>query len=464
MINQPLAPPTWLDGQRSKALRLFQLGVAAADPAEAVKKTLRMRAGKLEIARALDGSVAARSAVWPKVHLLSVGKGACAMAVAAAQIIPAAVTGFAIAVTNYENLCDVERFTVIGAAHPLPDAAGLEAAKTVAGQLSTIGEGELLLVLVSGGGSALLPLPSEPIELEEKIATTELLLGCGADINQINCVRKHLSQIKGGGLVRLAAGERSTVALHALILSDVLGDDFSSIASGPTVADPTTFADAVEVLKSKGVWQAVPKQVRQHLEAGCRGEVDETPKPGDPLFESVEQTLIGSNTISVKAVIEAAKAFGFTAQLYSDALCGDAHDEAFRLAQHVERMMASNIDRTIALIAGGETTVRLKGSGKGGRNQAMALAFALAAERLGVESRWVFLSGGSDGRDGPTDAAGGMVDPWSLSRIRQAGGDAQALLDNNDAYHALQQADDLIISGATGTNVADLQVVLIHPR
>ena len=251
--------------------------------------------------------------------------------------------------------------------------------------------------------------------------------------------------------------------LHALILSDVLGDDLSAIASGPTVPDDSTFQDAIAVFKSKQIWDKVPGSVQTLLEKGCQGDIQETPKPGNRLFARIGHTLIGSNLISVKALIKAASEKGYESRLYSDKLCGEARIEAEKLAIHVKQLVDQGIDTPIALLAGGETTVTLKGNGQGGRNQEMALAFALASEQQGLAACWTFLSGGTDGRDGPTDAAGGLVDPGSISRMRAAGIDPSANLDNNDSYTALKYSQDLLDTGATGTNVADLQVLLIHP-
>jgi glycerate 2-kinase len=456
--------PEWAASYRRCALHLFQVGVGAADPYRAVRNALRMRGSRLEITRDAGGwSSSVRSEPWSRIYLVAFGKAACAMACAARDVMPAGlIAGCGIAVTNYENQIDVERFDVIGAGHPVPDACGYEGARAIAAYVSQAGADDLVLVLVSGGGSALVPYPVETISLEDKIATTERLLACGADITRINCVRKHLSRIKGGGLARLAA----PADVHALILSDVLGDDLSSIASGPTVPDPTTFADALHVLEAAAVWGQVPASVREHLAAGCAGEREETPKPGDPIFRHVENTLVGSNRFSVDAVMRAAAAEGFETDLYDDALCGEAREEAAKLVSRVEQEMRNRkSDRpAAALVAGGETTVTLKGGGKGGRNQEMALAFALAAKRQQLARRWVFLSAGTDGRDGPTDAAGGLVDPWTLERMVQGGIDPENCLADNDSYSALQKSNDLVQTGATGTNVADLQVVLIHPE
>jgi len=432
---------------RQDAVSIFQAGIVAADPYQAVKRYL--------VPTLFDS--------YSKVHLIAFGKAACAMAQAAQEIIPAGkLAGRGIAVTNYENVIRIDNVDVIGASHPLPDAAGLKAAQIIADQAHNAREKELVLVLVSGGGSALIPYPAGRITLQEKIATTDLLLASGADISQINYVRKHLSRLKGGGLARMAAPAH----VHALILSDVLGDDLSAIASGPTVADHTTYADAIEVFKAKGIWEQVPVNVRQHLEQGRSGNIAETPKPGDDIFKSTGHTLIGSNTISVNAMLQAAQNMGYETELYSDHLCGEARTVGATLvAQCVEgRLKSPPQNKPIALLAGGETTVTLKGNGRGGRNQEMALAFALAAEQQGLTGNWVFLSGGTDGRDGPTDSAGGIVDPNTIKRMAQAGINPTELLENNDSYTALKSSDDLLITGTTGTNVADLQILLIRPE
>lgn len=429
-------------------------GVKAADPVLAVQKSLRIHDGQLEII--FDGRVCSKP--WGKIHLIAFGKAACKMAEAACEVIPdSMLEGSRLVVTNYENQTTVEGCEVMVAGHPLPDASGVDAAQAVIERLECAQLDELVLVLVSGGGSALLTCPVVPLTLDDKIVTTELLLASGADIQQLNCVRKHLSRLKGGGLAQIA----SPADVHALILSDVIGDDPSSIASGPTVPDSTCFADAIKVLRGKHIWDKVPKRVREHLQAGGAGKIPETAKPGDSIFDRVDYTLIGSNSISVNAVQQAASAEGYTTQVYTNALCGEARDEAEKLVVYAAEQV-NTLEKPLAIIAGGETTVTLKGDGQGGRNQEFALAFAIAAERHGLKSRWVLLSGGTDGRDGPTDAAGGLVDSGSFLRISETGVDAQIFLDNNDSYLALKGSGDLLDIGATGTNVADLQVLLVQ--
>ncbi|MDD4914657.1 MAG: DUF4147 domain-containing protein [Methylococcales bacterium] len=453
-------PNSPVEQLRQHVIALFLAGVAAAEPGQAVRNVLSVDGGLLKIGLDLQDKSRQRIGGWRKIHLLAFGKAACAMAEAARQIIPPQrLAGSGLAVTTYENIRAIDGIEVIGAGHPLPDNAGLQAGKRVACLAAAARQGELLLVLISGGGSALLPAPVEPITLSEKIAVTALLLASGAGINQINCVRKHLSQLKGGGLARLAA----PADLHALILSDVLGDDPSAIASGPTVADDSRFADAVGILSAAKIWEKIPPSVQNHLQQGVRNLQAETPKPGDALFGNTAYTLVGSNIISIEAMLKACAEYPYQARLYSNQLCGEARIAAQNLAAHARNLQTAGLNQPIAIIAGGETTVTLSGNGKGGRNQEMALAFALAAEQNGLSGAWTFLSGGTDGRDGPTDAAGGIADIGTLRRIRQAGLDPQHMLDDHDSYPALQAANDLLMTGATGTNVADLQILLLHP-
>jgi glycerate 2-kinase len=415
---------------RENATQIFQAGVAAANPYDAVKQHFVLNEN------------------FSKIHLIAFGKAACAMANAAQTLIPPNLLGNAIAVTNYENVVEVKNVEVIGASHPLPDLAGFEAAKRIAQIAKNAAANELVLVLISGGGSALIPYPVDEITLDEKIATTNLLLACGATIHEINCVRKHLSQLKGGQLATRIAPAKC----HALILSDVLGDDLSVIASGATVADESTFTEAVAILKAKNVWNDAPQSVRNYLEQA----IFETPK----WLENVTNTLIGSNLMSVEAAVKTAQSLDYDVIRYDYPLCGEAREVAEKFVLNVQKQRLEN--KKIAFITGGETTVTLQGNGKGGRNQEMALAFAIAAEKHDLTGEWTFLSGGTDGIDGVSSAAGGIVDNQTLERMRNASVNPTELLENNDSYHALKSADDLLMTGATGTNVADLQILLIQ--
>jgi glycerate 2-kinase len=438
-------------------LEFFRAGVSAADPRTATRNCLSYDNQQLSI-RGNSGQI--RCGRWNKIHIIAIGKAAAAMAAAARDAIPTDILAEpGLVVTGYDSAGSLTGFNVRGAGHPLPDQNGVAAAHAVAEKLQNAQAGELVLLLISGGASAMLPYPVDPISLDDKIATTGLLLGSGATINEVNCVRKHLSKLKGGGMARLAV----PADLQALILSDVPGDDFSTIASGPSVADPSTFANAISILENRQLLDRAPASVRQYLLGGSRGLQPETLKPGDPVLKSVSCSLIGSNALSIAAVCQTVSQQGYQTLVYSRTLAGEAREVAKQWAETCAASLGDSLKQAMAFVAGGETTVTLSGSGKGGRNQEMALAFALAAERLDLKCRWTFLSAGTDGRDGPTDAAGGIVDQTTLEKIRRSGIDPQAALDDNDSYPTLKSASALVMTGATGTNVADIQILLLNP-
>ena len=446
---------------RNDALDIFNAGIDAANPYQAVKNCLAVAENHFEIALDLNDLSKKRLGRWSKIHLLAFGKAACSMAKAAAEIIPKhRLASKPLAVTSYQNIATLSNVEVMVAGHPIPDEAGQKAAKCIVEKLKSTEADELALILVSGGGSALLPYPAMGITLDDKKKTTDLLLACGGDIKQINCVRKHLSQIKGGHLAKLALPADT----HTLILSDVVGDDLSSIASGPTVADKSTFSDAMEILKENNIWNKVPTNVQTLISKGVSGEINETPKPDEPCFNKASHTIIGSNSVSLKALIKASKDLGYKTDIFSPILCGEAKNAAEQIVLYAKKTTETGISSPLAILSAGETTVTLNGTGSGGRNQEMALAFAISSEKHGFTKNWVFLSGGTDGIDGPTDAAGGIVDPGTLGRIKKARANPENRLNNNDSYSALKKSDDLIITGATGTNVADLQVLLIQPE
>jgi len=405
------------DTLRRQALALFEAGVNAADPGTAVKRAL---------ARTPEPEISGRRL------LVAVGKAAGAMARAA---IDAGVThDRAMVITNYENASGMVGAVTYAAGHPVPDLNGARAGQAVLSALQALGPDDRVLALISGGGSALLPAPANGISLDDKAEVSRLLLASGADINQMNLIRQQLSNLKGGGFLRAAAPAR----VRALILSDVVGDDLRAIASGPTVGPIGTPKEARALLCGLGLWQAVAPSVRVHLE---------TPRNAAPL-PVAENELIGSNAQSVAAMAAAEP----TANLVHDPLCGNVADAA-------ARVVAAGATRGVSLF-GGETTVEVTGAGLGGRNQELALRAAMGAEAAGWDGDWVFLSGGTDGRDGPTDAAGGIVDAATLSRMRAAGVDPADVLARNDSYHGLKAAGALLMTGATGTNVADLQVLI----
>ena len=413
--------------------RLFDAGLAAADPAKAVPahlpeipstgRTVVVGAGKAaaSMARALENA-------WPAGRPAPEG----------------------LVVTRYDHAVPLQHIECVEAAHPVPDAAGRKAAQRILELATGLGEHDLLICLISGGGSALLALPAEGLTLEDKQAVSKALLKSGADIAEMNCVRKHLSALKGGRLAAAAAPAR----VVSLLISDVPGDDPATIASGPTVADPTTFADARAILTKYGI--DPPAAVRRHLEAAA----EETPKPGDPRLSRVENRLIARPQASLEAMAETARAAGVTPVILGDAIEGEAREVAQvmagitqQVARHGQPAAAPAV-----LLSGGETTVTVRGQGRGGRNLEFLLGLAVAVN--GAEGIWA-LAGDSDGIDGSEDNAGALLAPDSLKRARSAGLDPLARLADNDGYGFFQALDDLVITGPTLTNVNDLRAILI---
>ena len=384
---------------------------------------------------------------WRHVFVFGCGKASGAMAAAVERTLGRRITEGLVVVKDGYTV-PTARVVLREAGHPVPDARGQAAAEEIVRRVRSAGADDAVLFLVSGGGSALTPAPVRPITLAEKQETTRLLLGAGATINELNAVRKHVSLFKGGQLARAAA----PATLISLILSDVIGDPLDVIASGPTAPDPTTFADALAVLERRGVGYLVPNAVRARLEAGARGEVEETPKPGDPAFERVTNVVIGNNALVVDAAAAEARRLGYRAEVLTRSLQGEAREVALELVTRARALPPRS-----CLIAGGETTVTVRGRGRGGRCQEFALAAAL---QLRPDDRVVVLAAGTDGTDGPTDAAGGIADAETVTRGERAGQAALAALDDNDAYTFLSAADDLVVSGPTNTNLLDLYLLL----
>ena len=342
----------------------------------------------------------------------------------------------------------------------MPDARGLAAAAEVEALARGLGRDDLLLVLLSGGASALLPSPAEGVTLEDKARTTALLLRAGATIHELNAVRKHLSRLKGGGLARAAFPAR----VATLVLSDVVGDDLSTIASGPTVPDPTTFADALAVLRRRGVLESVPGAVRARLEAGAAGELPETPKPGEAAFRRAATQIVGSNRLSVAAAAREARRLGLRPLVLTTRLEGEAREVARVLVAILRECVESSRPAAapVCLLAGGETTVTVRGDGQGGRNQELAVAAAQALAGFPVPA--VVASLATDGIDGASDAAGGIADDTSTARAASLGlAPAAAFVEASDTRNYLGPLGDLIVTGPTGTNVVDVVTLLAGP-
>ena len=348
---------------------------------------------------------------------------------------------------------DDARITPCESSHPLPSEKSEAAAKAALAMLASARPDDLVIVALSGGASAMFALPADGVPLADKIALTQSLLRSGASIRELNTVRKHLSKVKGGQLVRAANGTR----VLSLILSDVPGDDLATIGSGLTAPDPTTYADAIAVLKRRGLWGRAPETIRDHLERGNAGEIAETPKSDDPIFGCVTNVIIGSNRLALDAAEAAARAYGYSVDR-SQELRGEANDLGRVLATH----LMSIDDERVCVIAGGEPNVTVRGNGKGGRAQQTALAMAMELARSGGKGRIAALVAGTDGIDGPTDAAGAFAFPDTVARAQAAGLSAQTALDRNDAYNLFHRIDDLFMPGATGTNVADICIALVN--
>nr|WP_321456016.1 DUF4147 domain-containing protein [uncultured Cohaesibacter sp.] len=428
MVNQT---GNEIEQLRDLAAALFEAGIEAADPRLALEKTFE----ETPLLPLQQG----------RYLIIALGKAAGAMAQTCLKALPEKTPYECLVVTNYENDVPINGAKCFAAGHPVPDENGLKAGKAIIDLLATTTEEDHVIVLISGGGSALVPAPLPGISLEDKIAVSKLLLAHGYSIHQINLVRQCLSQLKGGGLSQLAA----PASVQSYILSDVVGDDLSTIASGPTNPPLGSKKDALALFEDKGLVDQLPESVRKALST----EADAT----DLDFTNTTNQLVGSNRLSLNAIM-ASLPIGWHGQILDDLLEGDVEQVAPDLLQAARN--APDGERTV-YIWGGETTVTLKGDGKGGRNQELALRFAAANEKEPIDGAWVFLSGGTDGRDGPTDSAGGLVDAETLHRIRQTGEKPSALLANNDSYKALELSGDHLMIGATGTNVADIQICLV---
>ncbi|MDR7555581.1 MAG: glycerate kinase [Armatimonadota bacterium] len=436
---------------RRHAAQMLEAAVAAADPAAAVARVLCREGTVLRAGGWTCDLQAVR-----RVVVVGAGKGAVPMAQALDALVGPQLAG-GLVVTKYGHGAASGRVDVVEAGHPLPDAAGERAARRVLAMAEAAGADDLLVVVLSGGGSALLPLPAPGVALEDKVATTDLLLRSGATITEVNTVRKHLSRIKGGWLARAAAPAR----ILTLVLSDVLGNPLDAIASGPTVPDPTTFADALAVVERYGLRARLPAAARAYLEAGAAGERPETPKPDDPAFARAHATVVGDLQLAVGAAAERARSLGYRVRTCGTAVQGEARAVGARFGEMVRDVRTAGTAEAVCLVMGGETTVTVRGGGRGGRNQEFALA---AAWPLAGVPGVLVAAFGTDGTDGPTDAAGAVADGTTLERARARGLDPARALAENDTYPFFAALGDLIVTGPTRTNVNDVWLGLVAPE
>lgn len=438
---------------REQACELIEAALNAVDPREAVRRFVQVTGDTLRVAER-EYSLGQ----FDRVFVVGAGKASARMAAAVEELLNDRIErGLVITKRRQGSAQPGGRIEIVEAGHPTPDEAGWRAAQKMEAMLDPLGERDLVICLISGGGSALLALPAEGVELADLQQLTDHLLRGGATINEMNCVRKHLSRVKGGQLARLA--HPATVV--SLILSDVVGNPLDVIASGPTAPDSTTFADAWAVLERYNLTDRVSDGIRDRLRAGLAGDVPDTPKEGDPIFDSVQNVIVGSNALAAGAAAEAARRQGCNAVVLSTYVEGEAREVGKVLAAVAKECASAGrpVPRPACIVAGGETTVTVSGQGTGGRNQELALAAAIALEGWrGV----AVVTLATDGGDGPTGAAGAFVTGNTVRRAREQGMDPRAFLWDNDSYAFFRALDDLVITGQTGTNVNDLTFILVQ--
>ncbi len=447
--------PFSLDEMKRMTKAIFLKALSAVDPSKILKDRIRIERDRLLIKTEGESEKVFDLRDVDKIFLVGTGKAASSMAQAVEEIFEDRITRGVIT-TKYGHLLPLKKTEIIEAGHPLPDRKGYEGAKKIQCLLKESGPKDLVIFLLSGGGSALLPFPADHIDLKEKQEATQLLLDCGADIKEINTIRKHISRMKGGWLAKWAYPSM----VVGFILSDVVGDHLDVIGSGPTVPDPSTFEEALEILKKYDLLKEIAPSIRRHLQLGREGKAEETPKPQEVVFERVYNCLLGSNILALRAAKEEATAFGFNTLILSSSIEGETREAArFHTAIAKELISSGNpIPKPACILSGGETTVTIKGKGLGGRNQEFVLAGAL--EISGTE-KVVLLSGGTDGTDGPTDATGAVADHTTVQRGKSMGLDPNFYLDNNDAYPFFEKLGDLLITGPTHTNVMDVRILLV---
>lgn len=436
---------------RSAAREIYTAALAAVDAERAVRSCCRLEHGVLAIRE-----LKIKLGRFKRIYVMGAGKAAAAMARPLETLLGERLSG-GLVIVKHGHLLPLKQIEVIEAGHPEPDRNGLAGAMRMRELAHTLGKRDLVIFLLSGGASALMPLPAEGISLEEKVELTRLLLRCGASIREINAVRKHISQIKGG---RLAAMMRDTTVI-TLALSDVVGDDLGSIGSGPTVPDSSTFRDCLNILNKYRLLDRAPASIVRRLEAGARGLIDETPKPGNPCFARKRAIIIANNFLACSAAAAKARRLGFHTIILSSRIAGDTGEAALFHMAIAEEIDSNSIPvpPPACIISGGETTVVVKGNGLGGRNQEFVLRCAQSLSKF--TRRVLVLSLGTDGTDGPTDAAGALLDKPLLSRALERKLDPAEHLERNDSYNFFKPIGGLIFTGPTGTNVMDLRLILI---
>ena len=433
---------------RTDLMRIFAAAVSAVEPRRVVADAFEGRVPGTSAIKEVIGNTS-------RVYLLAVGKAAMGMAIEGFERIRGQLHDALVIVPgpiDEEMGLSPASVRIVAAAHPIPDGSSEAGGRSALQFVARANRDDLIVLMLSGGASALMAVPADGLTLADKVGVTTALMNAGASIRELNTVRRHLSAIKGGRLLRSSEANFLT-----LILSDVPGNDLATIGSGPTAADPTTYADAVAILKRCRVWGRAPEKVRDFLEQGAAGELTETLKRDDPALERVHNIIIADNRTATEAAASAAATLNYTVVRWRE-LSGDANQAGAALGAFLSGLQG---ERT-CVVAGGETSVSVKGKGKGGRSQQAALAAAFELARMGAEGRVAALFAGTDGIDGPTDAAGAIATPNTLARADEAKLDPKSALDRNDCYNFFKALGDLVIIGPTGTNVADIFIGLVN--
>ena len=435
---------------RADAVAIFQAGLRAVEPGAAVRRYVQREGNFLTVAEQRYDLRA-----FKNIFVVGAGKAACPMAAGLEEILAERLTGGHVNV-KYGHLAPLEKIHIQEAGHPVPDEAGVQGTEKILTRLQQAHENDLVIGVISGGGSALMPLPAAGISLADKQAATKLLLACGATINELNAVRKHISQVKGGQLARAVY----PATLITLLLSDVIGDPLDVIASGPTAPDASTFKEVQLIFEKYNILAALPASIKKHIAKGLAGAVPETPKIADPIFNKTQNLIVASNRQAIAAAKAEAQQRGYQTLILSTLIEGETREIArMHTAIAKEIHLSGNpLPPPACVISGGETTVTLRGAGLGGRNQEFVLA---AAPEISGWADTVILSAGTDGTDGPTEAAGAIGDHQTVKRAAVLAMNPQAFLSANDSYHFFEKLGDLMITGPTNTNVMDLRIMLV---
>ena len=435
-------------------MSLFNHGVSNVQPRNILKKFIKVYKTKIIVS---NNSYSKTYNNFKNILPICVGKASVDMGNTALSLLKNFENKISegVIVVNKENFKKVKGFKCFSSGHPVPDKNGLLASLHIEKKLHSLSEKDLVLFFLSGGGSALLPYPSANIKIEQKVSLNRKLLNSGADIKEINTVRKHLSKIKGGNLLKMSFPAK----VHSFILSDVIGDDLSSISSGPTVPDETSFNDVKKILRKYNLWNDIHKSIKAHIELGILDKSLETPDKTNKVFLNVENTLIGSNNLCLKSIDSLCKKKDINSKIWKTNIEGDVQVIAKNFVRDLKK---KNYKKPIILISGGESTVKIKGKGKGGRNQEFALHFIKNIRKSLSNLKFTLLSAGTDGRDGPTNAAGAIVNDKSLDLIENKNINLNKELENNNSYQVLKKINSLVIINGTNTNVADIQLLMIN--